>query len=222
MTVNEPDKALAAYIETTKHIDSVSRLLLSATIAIMRRAATHDRSKLVSPEVEMFAEVTHKLKNLTYGSPEYEACRKEMLSQALGHHYQHNRHHPEFFESKRAEKEEVNDGIATISRLMRSPDLDEKTIVDCAKLIDRLKRQQLEYTSSINEMNLFDLLEMLIDWIAATKRHADGDIQKSLKLNRDRFGMGDQLVQVFENTLPWIEDEFADLKTQRDLTTKNR
>ncbi len=223
MIFTKSDKAFEAYIDTTKHIDSVSRRLMSAAIELMRRAATHDRSKLVSPEVEMFAEVTHRLKGLTYGSPEYEACRKEMLSQALGHHYYHNRHHPEFFEAQRTEKEEINDGIATISRLTRSPDLDEKTITDCQGLIDRLKRQQWEHISSINEMNLFDLLEMLIDWIAATQRHADGDIAKSLTLNRDRFGMGDQLVQIFENTVPWIADEFAGLKTQRDLeATKNR
>lgn len=223
MTVSEPDRAFEAYIDTAKHIDLVSRYLMSATIELMRRATTHDRSKLVSPEVEMFAEVTHKLRGLTYGSPEYEACRKEMLSQALGRHYHHNRHHPEFFEAQREEKEELNDGIATISCLMRSPDLDEKTITNCQKLINCLKRQQLEYTSSINEMNLFDLLEMLIDWTAATKRHADGDIQDSLIRNRDRFGMGDQLVQIFKNTVPWIEDEFAGLKTQRDLgATKNR
>jgi hypothetical protein len=219
MAANEPDRAFEAYIDTTKHIDLVSRYLMSATIELMRRAATHDRSKLVSPEVEMFAEVTHKLKDLTYGSPAYEACRKEMLSQALGHHYHHNRHHPEFFETQRQEKEEINDSIATIARLMRSPDLDEKTITGCHRLIDYLKRQQLEYTSSINEMNLFDVVEMLIDWVAATKRHADGDIQQSLKRNRDRFAMGDQLVQIFKNTLPWIEDEFAGLKTQRDLGT---
>lgn len=223
MAVNQPDKAFEAYIDTTKHIDLVSRYLMSATIELMRRAATHDRSKLVSPEVEMFAEVTHRLKDLTYGSPEYEACRKEMLSQALGHHYHYNRHHPEFFSAQRTEKEEINDDIATVSRLTRSPDMDEKTTEGCQRLIDRLKRQQLEQISSINEMNLFDLLEMLIDWNAATKRHANGDIQESLKLNHDRFAMSDQLVQIFKNTIPWIEDEFAGLKTQRDLqTTKNR
>lgn len=225
MTENNVEQIFEAYVQTTEHINLVSRFLMSATIELMRRAVTHDQSKLVSPEIEKFAEVvqTHPLKKLTYGSTEYEAGRKGALSEALGHHYLHNRHHPEYHKTSRTEKEEINDSIATIARLMRSPDLDGKTIADCQKVIDHLKRQQLEHTSSINEMNLFDLLEMLIDWVASTKRHADGDIKKSLKLNRDRFGMGDQLVQIFENTVPWISDEFAGLKTQRDLqAAKNR
>lgn len=226
MTENKIELIFEAYVQTTKHIDLVSRFLTGATIELMRRAATHDQSKLVSPEIEKFAEVvqTHPLKKLTYGSTEYEAGRKGTLSEALEHHYSHNRHHPEFFKEKcRSEDEGINNGIATIAYLMRSPDLDEKTIANCQKLIDHLKRQQLEHTSSINEMNLFDLLEMLIDWIASAQRHADGDIAKSLTLNRDRFGMGDQLVQIFENTVPWISDEFAGLTTQRDLeASKNR
>ncbi len=221
MTGSKSEQAFEAYIETVKHIDLVSRFLMSATLELMRRAATHDRSKLVAPEVEMFAEVTHRLKELTYGSPEYEACRKEMLSTALGHHYFHNRHHPEFFkEEQRQEDEGLNDCIAAVHRIARSVGSDEKTVADCQKLIDRLNRQQLEHTSSINGMNLFDLLEMLIDWTAATRRHADGDIQESLKINRERFAMGDQLVQIFKNTVPWIEDEFSNLKTQRDLKSQ--
>jgi len=221
MTANKTEQAFEAYVETVKHIDLVSRFLMSAALELMRRAATHDRSKLTSPEVEMFAEVTHRLKGLTYGSPEYENCRKEMLSTALGHHYSHNRHHPEFFKDEsRHEDEELNDCIATVHRLARSADTDEKTAADCQKLIDRLNRQQLKHTSSVNSMTLFDLLEMLIDWIAASRRHADGDIERSLEINRDRFAMSDQLAQIFENTVPWIKEEFSDLKTQRDLKSQ--
>ncbi len=215
-TSDEQTKALEAYAQTTEHIHLVSRLLSSAIVEFLRRILTHDRSKLKSPEMEMFADVTHRLSGLTYGSPEYEACRKEMMGNALGHHYSHNRHHPEYFPG-RSECEEINDYIIAVSRATISGDLDEKTLADYNKLVEYLKRQQAEHTSSVNEMNLFDLLEMLIDWMAATKRHADGDIQKSLKINRDRFFMGDQLSAIFRNTVPWIEDEFAKLKTQRDL-----
>ncbi|MEG3878837.1 DUF5662 family protein [Microcoleus sp. herbarium7] len=215
-TSDESTKALQAHIQTTEHIHLVSRLLSSAIVEFLRRILTHDRSKLASPEVEMFAEVTHKLSGLTYGSPEYEECRKQMMGAALGHHYYHNRHHPEHFES-RGEDEEINDYVAALHRVIRSDSLDDQTLSTCNKLIARLNREQAEYISPINEMNLFDLLEMLVDWTAATKRHNDGDIQKSLEINRDRFFMGDQLSKIFENTIPWIEDEFAKLKTQRDL-----
>ncbi len=39
-------------------------------------------------------------------------------------------------------------------------------------------------------MNLLQLTEMLCDWIAATRRHSDGDIHGSITKNRDRFGYG--------------------------------
>ena len=213
---DEQAKPFEAYVQTVEHIHLVSRLLSSAVVQILRRAITHDRSKLIPPEVEMFAEVTHKLRGLTYGSPEYEACRQEMLGGALGHHYEHNRHHPEFF-GKREENPEINDYVAAVYCAIGGGELDEKTLTDCHKLIDMLNRQQAEHTSSINEMNLFDLIEMLVDWIAASKRHDDGNIAESLRYNKNRFFMGDQLAQIFKNTVPWIEDEFSGLKTQKDL-----
>jgi hypothetical protein len=156
--------------KTWDHINLVMKLLSSAQIELMRRQFTHDRSKLSSPEWEMFESITHKLEGLTYGSEEYEAQRQQMLGQALEHHYFNNRHHPEFFGSE-----------------------------------------------GVLGMNLFDLLEMLCDWIAACQRHADGDIARSIEINRDRFGLSGDLVQILKNTVPWISDEFAPLKTQRDL-----
>lgn len=165
----DENKSTDALRKTWEHIDLVMRLLASAQIELMRRQFTHDRSKIVSPEWEMFEKITHKLEGMTYGSAEYEESRKTMLGEALGHHYSHNRHHPEYFK----------DGL--------------------------------------QGMNLFDLLEMFIDWSAATRRHADGNIDRSIDINRDRFGMSDELVQIFRNTVPWVEDEFAELKTQKDI-----
>lgn len=53
----------------------------------------------------------------------------------------------------------------------------------------------------INCMNLIDILEMLCDWKAATMRHNDGDIMKSIEINRDRFVLSDQLVTILKNTV---------------------
>ena len=50
-------------------------------------------------------------------------------------------------------------------------------------------------------MTLVDLVEMLCDWAAATERHADGDIIKSLEINGERFGMTEQLATILENTV---------------------
>jgi hypothetical protein len=57
------------------------------------------------------------------------------------------------------------------------------------------------YPNGINGMSLLDVIEMLADWKAATSRHADGDIQKSLEINKARFGISDQLAEMLANTV---------------------
>lgn len=52
----------------------------------------------------------------------------------------------------------------------------------------------------MRSMSILDLFEMVIDWKAATERHEDGNIIKSLKYNRDRFNMSNDLVKIFANT----------------------
>ena len=56
------------------------------------------------------------------------------------------------------------------------------------------------YKNGISGMSLLDLIEMLCDWKAATERHADGDYDKSLVINRDRFKISPQLFDVIVNT----------------------
>jgi hypothetical protein len=55
--------------------------------------------------------------------------------------------------------------------------------------------------AGVNGMNLLDVLEMLCDWKAATMRHNDGDIRKSITHNAERFGLSPQLVKILENTV---------------------
>ena len=68
-------------------------------------------------------------------------------------------------------------------------------------------------SNGILGMSLFDLIEMICDWRAATRRHADGDIFKSIEINQKRFGYGNELKQIFLNTVNEIirlEEEKAD------------
>lgn len=53
----------------------------------------------------------------------------------------------------------------------------------------------------IDGMNLFDLVEMMMDWYAATERMDQGNIRTSLKVNRDRFKISPQLYSILENTI---------------------
>jgi hypothetical protein len=45
------------------------------------------------------------------------------------------------------------------------------------------------------------MLEMFIDWLASSQRHANGDMRRSIEINRKRFEMEPQLVHIFQNTL---------------------
>lgn len=83
-------------VETQKHIERVRYYIRMFTDKLTTRGVEHDRTKLESPEVEIFAEQTPKLAELTYGSDEYKESLKE-LDVALQHHYAQYRHHPEHF-----------------------------------------------------------------------------------------------------------------------------
>jgi len=56
------------------------------------------------------------------------------------------------------------------------------------------------YKKGVDGMDLFDVVEMFFDWKSATERHADGNLYKSIKHNKERFKMSEQLVHIFENT----------------------
>ena len=61
------------------------------------------------------------------------------------------------------------------------------------------------YENGINGMSLLDLIEMLADWKAATQRHADGNILDSLRINKERIGLSDQLAEIFNNTIKELD-----------------
>ena len=56
------------------------------------------------------------------------------------------------------------------------------------------------FADGVAGMTLVDVAEMLADWKAATERVKDGDLGKSLEIQRKRFGMSDDLVTILRNT----------------------
>lgn len=144
--------------DTVEHIRKVRTLLLRVGEEILRRADEHDRTKLEEPEKPIYDEYTPKLEDTEYGTEEYDQYLDEM-GEALQHHYEQYRHHPEHF---------------------------EEGVVD---------------------MHLLDLLEMVVDWRAATERHDDENgMHHSIEENQERFGYGDELKRILVNTAEWIED----------------
>jgi len=61
------------------------------------------------------------------------------------------------------------------------------------------------YPNGINGMNLFDLIEMFFDWKAASERTANGDFEKSIDINTERFKMSPQLSEIFHNTRKYMK-----------------
>lgn len=64
------------------------------------------------------------------------------------------------------------------------------------------------FKNGIQDMNMFDLIEMIIDWRAAGMRHKDGDIIRSLKINKERFKMSDELHDLLLRTIQFIERNY--------------
>jgi hypothetical protein len=81
--------------KTFRHIETVRNYLNQVIRELLHRQEQHDQSKFSPEESSRFNELTDKLRDITFGSPEYYD-RLKSLGPALEHHYSHNRHHPQF------------------------------------------------------------------------------------------------------------------------------
>ena len=187
-------------IETYRHIRQVQYFLRIAINELLCRQIDHDDSKLNSPEVEIFDEFTPKLADSTYGSDEYKAFL-EAMKPGLDHHYRMNSHHPEHYpwhcpvcslQLSHKEHEEAPQGP------------NESGVRYCPRCCfhGMLYESELMWKPElgINGMCLIDLLEMLCDWKAATLRHKDGDLRRSIDINQKRFGYSDEMKAILHNT----------------------
>jgi len=191
--------------ETYKHISQVQGFLGRVIANLLCRSQEHDRSKLASPEVEAFDENTPKLAATTYGSDEYKALLAA-IKPALDHHYAENSHHPEHYRWRcpacKGQWSEKQSGVT-----LHPDDKPHRFCPRCCPGGTTIWECELDDKpeKGILGMSLLDLVEMLCDWKAATLRHNDGDIRKSIEINQKRFGYSDELKAIFLNTLPLIE-----------------
>lgn len=160
--------------ETLDHIRQVQKYLHLVAANLLERARVHDASKLIEPEASVFEEFTGKLKGSTYGSDEYKGFLAGMKP-ALDHHYAFNRHHPEHFGLHVCQQCGTDDRVEACT---------------CGG----------PRRADMSRMTLLDLIEMFVDWKAATERHENGDLSKSITLNKARFGYGDELESIFRRT----------------------
>lgn len=194
-------------VETFKHIQLVQRFLGRVVRDFLSRQEDHDQSKLTSPEVEVFDEFTPKLATSTYGSDEYKSYLAAMKP-ALDHHYAANSHHPEHYRWRCG----VCESRCTDAEWEGSPqgpnDTGQRYCPGCCRGGMIYESALIAETDKgLDGMSLPDVIEMLCDWKAATLRHNDGDIRKSIDINQKRFGYSDELKRIMLNTLPLIEDD---------------
>jgi uncharacterized protein DUF5662 len=147
------EKEKATNYETIRHIRQVQAALNKIIILLLERGRVHDKSKLEEPELKHFAEHTHRLKDLKYGSEEWAQNMKN-IAPALEHHWAHNRHHPQYH------KKGIN-GMNII-------DLAEM-LADWSASTKRTKDGNLRESLMINkgrfkiQQQLFDILENSIE-----------------------------------------------------------
>ena len=69
---------------------------------------------------------------------------------------------------------------------------------------DNNRHHPEHHPNGYKDMNLIDIVEMFCDWYAAGKRHNDGDIYKSINIQKQKLGFSDDLEVILKNTADWI------------------
>lgn len=80
---------------TIKHIEQVQGFMNMVIGTLRQRALDHDHSKFEEPERSAYAVTIPKLAGLSYGTEEHKDVLRQMKP-AIRHHYQANKHHPEY------------------------------------------------------------------------------------------------------------------------------
>ena len=57
------------------------------------------------------------------------------------------------------------------------------------------------FEDGVAGMTLLDVVEMYFDWQAACRRHADGDLRRSIEHNRKRFELSEEVARILMNTV---------------------
>lgn len=92
------DKTDETIITTLVHIHKVQKLLSLCIASLQERLINHDKTKIFSDELVGFAALEDDIRNVSFGSTEYNEVLRN-LRDTLEHHYTENRHHPEHFKN---------------------------------------------------------------------------------------------------------------------------
>ena len=119
------------------------------------------------------------------------------------------------------------DGFAEINRTARdhaygSEEYDAslaaaKADGGCIALHFSRNRHHPEYFKSVKDMGLFDLMEMVIDWKAASETYGRASMAEGLAVHRNRFDFDDWQWKVIEEMVRFVEPPRAE---QVDFLTR--
>jgi hypothetical protein len=202
----------ATNAETLVHIGRVRTLLNWCVLHLLTRGEVHDQSKLEPPEVSVFTEFTPKLKNSTYGSDEYKGFLQRMKP-ALDHHYAKNDHHPEFWRwNCPICNGQFDEAQHEVSPQGPNDSGDRYCPKCCSNGMLYESQLMLKPGASLNGMSLMSVMEMLADWKAASERHHDGCLMRSIEINTKRFNISEDVACLLRNTaieLGWAKPNRA-------------
>lgn len=68
------------------------------------------------------------------------------------------------------------------------------------------------HPNGVDDMDLFMIIEMFVDWAASTLRSKNGSLYRSIQYNQSRFGVSPQLTRIFMNTALQFEEALERLK----------
>jgi hypothetical protein len=127
-------------------------------------------------------------------------CRIELIKRGMRHDYDkiHNRTEKALFDEYTPKLKECTYGSDEYKKFLKGL----KKGLDIHYKNNRHHPEHFE--NGIKGMNLIDLIEMICDWKAASERHADGDVYKSLLINKERFGYSDELYCILKNTVDFL------------------
>ena len=127
-------------------------------------------------------------------------CKKEIVKKAKQHDYDkiHNKVEKKLFDEYTPKLKNCTYGSDEYKTFLEG--LKEGLNIHYANN----RHHPEHFENGIQGMNLLDLLEMICDWKAASERHNDGDIYKSIEINQKRFGYSDELKTIFINTINFL------------------
>ena len=129
-----------------------------------------------------------------------KACRVELVKRGMRHDYDkiHNKTEKALFDEYTPKLKWCTYGSDEYKTFLKG------LKVGLEKHYANNRHHPEHFANGIKDMNLIDLLEMICDWKAASERHNDGDIYRSLEVNQGRFGYSEELKGILKNTVDFL------------------